>query len=337
MQTIGEFARQTGLTERALRLYEERGLLMPAFVDPETGYRHYSRDQVSLGQFVAMLRSIDMPLAVIRDVMEAPPSERAEKVARYWYSVERALDGRRHTVRQLRSVTEEQEYGMSQTDTVILEGKDNGAFAAVAALAEISDSMEAADAYKDSMKTAYWDEKDLPLVVAIAYAGVGRLLAAANEAGDVEAHELRSAAKSLMYDLASFSWVGWNESGIEISPTDSAAGLAAARSNLALATQLDKGDLALSRAHWMLGAHLLTAGHPTEAKKEFEKGRDSADRAGATVEMELATAFAFLADVSAGDEGALEGLAGSRERLAAFEDGEFFVEQVDAAREVLGL
>ena len=37
--TIGEFATAAGLTPKALRLYDELGLLRPAQVDPTTGYR----------------------------------------------------------------------------------------------------------------------------------------------------------------------------------------------------------------------------------------------------------------------------------------------------------
>ena len=37
--TIGEFAREAGLTPKALRLYDEMGLIVPADVDPVSGYR----------------------------------------------------------------------------------------------------------------------------------------------------------------------------------------------------------------------------------------------------------------------------------------------------------
>ncbi len=43
--SIGRFARLTGLSIGALRHYDEMGLLPPAAVSPETGYRSYRRDQ----------------------------------------------------------------------------------------------------------------------------------------------------------------------------------------------------------------------------------------------------------------------------------------------------
>ena len=45
--SIGEFAARTGLTPKALRLYDKRELLCPADMDPSTGYRRYSVDQVA--------------------------------------------------------------------------------------------------------------------------------------------------------------------------------------------------------------------------------------------------------------------------------------------------
>lgn len=332
--TIGEFARQTGLSERALRLYERRGLLCPASVDPATGYRHYTPDQVAEGRFVAMLRSIDMPLAEIQSVLAAPVSDRADLVAQYWYSVERSLDGHRYTVRQVRDATEEQEQGVSRTTAVVLEGRESGAFAAIAILAEI-EAEQAVAAYAEAMRKAYWEHKDLRLAAAIAYAGVGRLLAAAIDVDEETASVIHSTCKGMMYDLASFSWPGWDEPDVEISAAEAAAGLGAARANLAMAEQLDKGDLALGRAHWMIGAHLLTGGEPRQAKDSFEQARSHAGAAGAAVEAELAVAFGHLADAALGVPGADEELETSMKRLAAFGDGEAFVNQVRTARAVL--
>ena len=45
LMPIGRFARLTGLTVKALRHYDEVGLLRPAAVDPDTGYRSYAPDQ----------------------------------------------------------------------------------------------------------------------------------------------------------------------------------------------------------------------------------------------------------------------------------------------------
>jgi len=39
---IGRFSEMTCLSETALRLYDENGLLLPAHVDPSSGYRYYA-------------------------------------------------------------------------------------------------------------------------------------------------------------------------------------------------------------------------------------------------------------------------------------------------------
>jgi DNA-binding transcriptional MerR regulator len=67
---IGEFARRALLSAKALRLYDELGLLRPARVDPVNGYRWYRPDQVDRARLVARLRRLDMPLARIAGVLD---------------------------------------------------------------------------------------------------------------------------------------------------------------------------------------------------------------------------------------------------------------------------
>jgi protein phosphatase len=86
--SIGEFARACGLTPKALRLYDELGLLPPASVHPDTGYRSYERSQLARAQLVSWLRGLGMPLARIRVVCELPGSAAAADVASYWRQVE---------------------------------------------------------------------------------------------------------------------------------------------------------------------------------------------------------------------------------------------------------
>ncbi|WP_299053115.1 MerR family transcriptional regulator [uncultured Nocardioides sp.] len=69
--TIGDFARASGLSPKALRLYDETGLLEPAEVDPFSGYRRYHPDQLGRARLVARLRLAGMPLARIRVVADA--------------------------------------------------------------------------------------------------------------------------------------------------------------------------------------------------------------------------------------------------------------------------
>jgi DNA-binding transcriptional MerR regulator len=63
--SIGEIARASGLSISALRYYDGTGVLVPAEVDPLTGYRRYSDDQLRAARLVAGLRRVGMPVAGI--------------------------------------------------------------------------------------------------------------------------------------------------------------------------------------------------------------------------------------------------------------------------------
>jgi len=43
--SIGEFSRRSHLSVKALRLYDEIGVLLPARVDKDSGYRYYDAAQ----------------------------------------------------------------------------------------------------------------------------------------------------------------------------------------------------------------------------------------------------------------------------------------------------
>jgi DNA-binding transcriptional MerR regulator len=70
--TIGEFSRLTHLSVKTLHHYHDIGLLAPARIDPSSGYRRYETAQVSIAQLIRRLRDLQMPLAQVREVVEAP-------------------------------------------------------------------------------------------------------------------------------------------------------------------------------------------------------------------------------------------------------------------------
>lgn len=72
---IGAFARLARLTVKAVRHYDAEALLVPAHVDPATGYRYYRADQVRTATTIALLRGLDVPLAVVREVLDAPDGD----------------------------------------------------------------------------------------------------------------------------------------------------------------------------------------------------------------------------------------------------------------------
>jgi DNA-binding transcriptional MerR regulator len=72
LMPIGRLARLSRLTVKALRLYDAEGLLVPAWVDPDSGYRYYGAEQVRTATTIALLRSLGVPLARVREAIEAP-------------------------------------------------------------------------------------------------------------------------------------------------------------------------------------------------------------------------------------------------------------------------
>ncbi|MET8326194.1 heavy metal-responsive transcriptional regulator [Streptomyces sp. NPDC005181] len=66
--TVGQPAEAAGLTRKAVRLYEERGLLPPAPRTP-AGYRQYDQDDVDALTFIRRARALDLPLDDIGTIL----------------------------------------------------------------------------------------------------------------------------------------------------------------------------------------------------------------------------------------------------------------------------
>lgn len=104
--SIGEFARRSRLSLKALRLYDERGVLVPSRVDQASGYRHYDTAQLDEARLVVMMRQLQLPLAAVKELLACDPADAATRIAEYWREAEAAHDARRdladHLVNRLR-------------------------------------------------------------------------------------------------------------------------------------------------------------------------------------------------------------------------------------------
>ena len=113
---IGDLARASGLTPKALRLYDDLGLLRPVEVDPVSGYRRYAGEQVGDARLVATLRLVGMPLARIAKVLDARASGHSTAAVReleaYWVQVEADTATRRDIVSTLLHQLEDEEPAM---------------------------------------------------------------------------------------------------------------------------------------------------------------------------------------------------------------------------------
>jgi DNA-binding transcriptional MerR regulator len=101
--TIGEFSRITHLSIKTLRRYHEAGLLEPAHVDRQTGYRYYSVDQVPTAQVIHRFRELGMPVREVGELIAVTdPGARAALIAHYLERLETQLDQTRAAAVALR-------------------------------------------------------------------------------------------------------------------------------------------------------------------------------------------------------------------------------------------
>jgi DNA-binding transcriptional MerR regulator/effector-binding domain-containing protein len=67
--SIGDFSRYSRISVRMLRHYDERGLLVPADVDPFTGYRRYAPEQLRLAGRIRSLRDAGCGIPLIAELL----------------------------------------------------------------------------------------------------------------------------------------------------------------------------------------------------------------------------------------------------------------------------
>jgi DNA-binding transcriptional MerR regulator len=87
MLSIGRFADASGLTVKALRHYDEIGLLVPARVDPDNGYRYYDPSQVEEAVTIRRLRALELPLNEIKALLEPDGETLRDRLAAHGFRV----------------------------------------------------------------------------------------------------------------------------------------------------------------------------------------------------------------------------------------------------------
>jgi DNA-binding transcriptional MerR regulator len=103
--TVGQFATMTHLSVKTLRHYHDVGLLVPARVDAQTGYRYYSLHQLPAAQLIRRLRNLKMPVDDVRSVLLArDPHERNVLISAHLDRLEAELADTRAAVNSLRTL-----------------------------------------------------------------------------------------------------------------------------------------------------------------------------------------------------------------------------------------
>jgi len=211
-------------------------------------------------------------------------------------------------------------------------------FSIIESVIRQGDALAAVTRLDEMMRDLYWKQKNLFSAVAIGRAAAQHALISAVQIESTQpevAIQLRKKGFAICYNLASFTWSGWGEEGISITPSDEMIGLDAARANLRLSGELKLGDLQFCRAHWIVGAHQLAARDFAAATESFTNSERHARAADQRGEEWLAIAFARLAHYLAENSDALhQQLTDAIAELAQVKDGEFFASQVTKAMEI---
>ena len=143
---IGDFSRATHLSVKMLRHYHELGLLEPAEVDVDSGYRRYAAEQIVSAQIIRRFRDLEMPLEDIQSVLQAPDVETRNRViASHLARLESSLARTQEAVASLRGLLDR-----PQDSSVPIDHRRVAA-APAAAITDIVDKADVVAWYRGAM------------------------------------------------------------------------------------------------------------------------------------------------------------------------------------------
>lgn len=161
--SAGEFSKRSALSPKALRLYTQNGLLLPAQVDQRSGYRGYDPAQLLDARLIRLLRRAGMPMQSVAEVMAAPREQRDSYITSWWDQAVAEFAYRRSIIEHL-----------SHTMT---GGKDHYPMLPVTTREMPQQTLLTEQAYVDAQHLSDW----------IVQAGLRQLAAAEAVGGQVEA------------------------------------------------------------------------------------------------------------------------------------------------------
>jgi DNA-binding transcriptional MerR regulator len=104
---IGDFSRMTHFSVKTLRFYHDQGLLEPARIDPDSGYRYYDLRQVPVAQVIRRFRDLGMPVDQVKTVLQAPDVDtRSKEIIAHLTAMEAKLAEVQTSVASLRALLE---------------------------------------------------------------------------------------------------------------------------------------------------------------------------------------------------------------------------------------
>ncbi len=109
----------TGLLSiSALRFFGDCGVLIPEHIDYVTGYRYYSRDQLSVAELVRHLRAVEMPIADIQSFLTSTPAAAEVLLDQHWTRLQGRIERNRRALDAVQSLLRSKETSMSATTSL---------------------------------------------------------------------------------------------------------------------------------------------------------------------------------------------------------------------------
>ena len=78
--STGELAKLCNISRKTLLFYDKLGLIVPAFIDQENGYRYYARRQLTTLGLIITMRNINVPLGDIQNYLKHKSAENYEEL-----------------------------------------------------------------------------------------------------------------------------------------------------------------------------------------------------------------------------------------------------------------
>jgi hypothetical protein len=213
--------------------------------------------------------------------------------------------------------------------------KKEDTFKAIEYLNSLGKPPKIAKGYSDLVMDFFWKERSLADVITFARAGIHYCLTKPGTSGKrstKELKELKGYAKVISYNLASFTWPGWNDKDIKISSRDLEIGLDAAKINLRLARELKRGAIPMAMAYWVLGAQHLASKNYDEALKAFGFSKKNAHKGNDQMSELLADGYIGITEITQGRKktsGKKEfDMAVAGLRSIESDDSKFFISQL---------
>jgi effector-binding domain-containing protein len=117
MFSIGEFSKITGLTIKALRLYHEKGIIEPHFVDEQTGYRYYNHQDAEKARAVRLLKNMMFGLDEIAEILKdcRDDADAVELLQRHRSNLEARIKDLKKARRYLDSIINDERNAIAMT------------------------------------------------------------------------------------------------------------------------------------------------------------------------------------------------------------------------------